>query len=84
MIRSIAFALALAAGTASAGEPLDCYNDELDSDTRYTSATPEVLRVTDADMAMLLERIRAHEINADASAEEDVFARLATEAYASD
>jgi hypothetical protein len=84
MIRSIGFALALVAGTASAGEPMDCYNDERDSDTRYSRATPEVLRVTDADMAKLLERIQAHEISAVASAEADVLARLATKTHASD
>lgn len=61
MIRSIAFALLLAAGAANAGEHEDCYNDTVDADSRYTSTAPEVLQVTDADIAKMLADIRADE-----------------------
>ena len=61
MIRSAGFALALVAGSAAAGEPMDCYNDEFDTDPRYTSVEPDVLRVTDAEIAQMLLRIREHE-----------------------
>ena len=61
MIRAIGIALALAAGAATAGEPMDCYNDESETDTRYTSVEPEVLRVTDADISVMLIRIRQSE-----------------------
>jgi hypothetical protein len=86
MIRSIAVALAFVAGAASAGEPMDCYNDEFDTDARFTSTTPDVLRVTDADMVALLERIRAHEIRAVANGEAqvDALAQLGTKNHASD
>lgn len=61
MVRPIGIALALIAGSAAAGEPMDCFNDEVDPDARYTSTTPEVLRVTDAEIAQMLLRIREHE-----------------------
>lgn len=61
MIRCIAVALLLAAGPAVAGEPMDCFNDEADAEPRYTSTQPEVLRVTDADIAAMLMRIRESE-----------------------
>ena len=35
MIRSISIALALLAGSATAGEIMDCFNDDLDADSRY-------------------------------------------------
>lgn len=73
MIRSIGtvLALALVAGTAMAGELTDCFNDETDPDTRYTSTEPEILRVTDADIEKMLERIRAHEQRLIAQSEPD-------------
>jgi len=71
MIRAISIALALVFGSATAGEPADCYNDETDSGTRYTSIEPEVLRITDADMSDMLTRIREHESRSIASAERD-------------
>ncbi len=71
MIRSIGVVLALVFGSATAGEPADCYNDETDSGTRYTSIEPEILRITDADMSDMLTRIRDHESRAIASAERD-------------
>ncbi|MDX1431828.1 MAG: hypothetical protein R3286_05205 [Gammaproteobacteria bacterium] len=65
MIRSTAcataLALAFAAGAAAAGEDMDCYNDKVDADSRYTSNTPEVLRITEADIEKMLADIRAHE-----------------------
>lgn len=61
MIRSIGITLTLVAGAAAAGEPMDCYNDEVDPGVRYTSAAPEALRVTDAEIAQMLLRIREHE-----------------------
>ncbi len=71
MIRSIGVVLALVFGSATAGEPADCYNDETDSGTRYTSIEPEILRITDADMSDMLTRIREHESRSIASAERD-------------
>ena len=71
MIRTISIALMLAAGTAAAGEPTDCYNDERDSNTRYTSIEPEVLRVTDADILAMLVRAREQENRSVVSAESD-------------
>ena len=61
MFRSAGFALVLLAGSAAAGEPLDCFNDEIDSDPRHTSTQPEALRVTDADIENMLRRIRENE-----------------------
>ena len=40
MIRLIGLILALAAGTAAAGE-MDCYNDDIDDAMRYTRAEPD-------------------------------------------
>ena len=57
----MAIALMLVTGSAAAGEPMDCFNDETDSATRYTSAEPEVLRITDADISDMLTRIRLDE-----------------------
>lgn len=71
MIRTISIALTLVAGTAAAGEPADCYNDERDTNTRYTSIEPEVLRVTDADILAMLVRAREHENRSVASDEPD-------------
>ena len=71
MIRSIGVVLALVFGSATASEPADCYNDETDSGTRYTSIEPEILRITDADMSDMLTRIREHESRSIASAERD-------------
>ncbi len=71
MIRSIGVVLALVFGSATAGEPADCYNDETDSDTRYTSIEPDVLRITDADVSDVLTRIREHESRSIVSAERD-------------
>lgn len=70
MMRSIGFALALVAGSAAAGEHMDCYNDEVDADIRYTRAEPDVLRVSDAEVAAMLARIHASE-SASAAAAED-------------
>jgi hypothetical protein len=86
MIRSIAVALAFLAGAASAGEAMDCYNDEFDADTRLTRTTPDVLRVSDADLVALRERIRAHELEAVAKgeAEADVLVQLDTKIRVSD
>jgi hypothetical protein len=61
MIRVISISLVLAAGAATAGEPMDCYNDDFDGGTRYTSTEAEVLRVTDADISAMLIRIRENE-----------------------
>ena len=69
MIRSIGIALALMAGCATAAEPMDCYNDETGSGTRYTSTEPEILRVTDADISAMLTRMREGESLSVASAE---------------
>jgi hypothetical protein len=71
VIRSIGVVLVLVFGSATAGEPADCYNDETDSGTRYTSIEPEILRITDADMSDMLTRIREHESRSIASAERD-------------
>jgi len=71
MIRTISIALTLVAGTAAAGEPTDCYNDESDTIARYTSIEPEVLRVTDADILAMLVRAREQENRFVASAESD-------------
>ncbi len=86
MIRSISIALALVFGSATAGEPADCYNDETDSGTRYTSIEPEILRITDADMSDMLARLREHESRSIASAERDpaMLARLSSETPVSD
>ena len=86
MIRSIGVVLALVFGSATAGEPADCYNDETDSGTRYTSIEPEILRITDADMSDMLTRIREHESRSIASAERDpaMLARLSSETPVSD
>ncbi len=86
MIRSIGIALALVFGSATAGEPADCYNDETDSGTRYTSIEPEVLRITDADMSDMLTRIREHESRSIASAERNptMLVRLSSETPVSD
>jgi len=69
MIRAVAMTLALAAGHASAAEPMDCYNDEAAPDLRYTSMEPEVLRVTDADISDMLTRMRESERQPVASTE---------------
>ncbi|NIM73412.1 MAG: hypothetical protein GTO67_13910 [Gammaproteobacteria bacterium] len=86
MIRSISIALALLAGPATAGEIMDCFNDELDADSRYTRTEPEVLRITDADISALLERIRSHESRAvaNAEAEPNILAGLRSQEHASD
>lgn len=76
MYRAIAFALTLIAGSATAGEPMDCYNDETDADLRYTATEPEVLRVTDADIADMLERIRESESPTVAVARRDTESHL--------
>ncbi len=60
MIRATGIALALVAGSAAAGEPMDCYNDEFDPAARYTSIQPDVLRVSDTEIAAMLVRIREH------------------------
>lgn len=61
MIRSMAIALLLVAGPAAADKPTDCFNDEADAQLRYTSVQPEVLQITDADIAAMLARIRESE-----------------------
>jgi len=71
VIRVISISLVLAAGAATAGEPMDCYNDDIDGGTRYTSTEAEVLRVTDADISAMLIRIRENENRSVASAEGD-------------
>jgi len=71
MIRTISIALTLVAGTAAAGDPTDCYNDEHDTNTHYTSIEPEVLRITDADILAMLFRAREQENGSVASAESD-------------
>lgn len=71
MIRVISISLVLAAGAATAGEPMDCYNDDIDGDTRYTSTEPRILRVTDADISAMLIRIRENENRSVASTERD-------------
>ena len=63
--------MALAATQAGAGELMDCYNDKVDADSRYTSVTPEVLQVTDADIEKMLAEIRAHEQRASMLARSD-------------
>ncbi len=86
MIRSFGIVLALIFGSATAGEPADCYNDEIDSGTRYTSTEPEVLRITDADVSDILTRIRKHESRSIASAERHpaMLVRLSSETSVSD
>jgi hypothetical protein len=86
VIRSIGIALALIAGSATAGEPMECYNDETNSGTRYTSIEPEVLRITDADMSDMLTRIREHESRSIAGAERApaMLVSLSSETPASD
>lgn len=86
MIRSIGLALALATGSAAAGELGDCFNDEIDSDIRYTSREPDALRITDADIAAMLERIRDHENRAFAHTETEstLLARTGTEKHVTD
>ena len=69
-MRSIGFALALVAGSAAAGEHMDCYNDEVDADIRYTRAEPDVLQVSDAEIAAMLARIHAKESASVAAAED--------------
>jgi hypothetical protein len=76
MIRTIGIALTLIAGSATAGEPMDCYNDESDLDIRYTSMQPDVLRVTDADISGMLARIRESESRSVAAAERDTALQL--------
>jgi hypothetical protein len=71
VIRSIGVVLALIFGSATAGEPADCYGDGTDSDTRYTSIEPEVLRVTDADVSDIHTRNGERESRSIASAERD-------------
>jgi len=61
MLRSMALSLLIAAGPVAADEPMDCYNDEADAALRYTSVQPEVLQITDADIAAMLARIRESE-----------------------
>ena len=61
MIRLIGIALTLAAGYATAAEPMDCFNDETEPGARYTSTEPEVLRVTDADISNMLMRMAESE-----------------------
>lgn len=86
MIRSAAFTLTLLAGSVVAAEPVDCFNDEIDYDPRYTSAQPEVLRVTDADIEAMLRRIREGESRAVAAGETgtDLRISLRDESAASD
>lgn len=69
VMRSIGLALALAAGSAAAGEHMDCYNDDLDADLRYTRAEPDVLRVSDAEIAAMLARMHASESTSVAAVE---------------
>ncbi len=76
MIRLMAIVVALVAGSAAADEPMDCFNDETDVDTRYTRTEPEVLRVTDADIAEMLTRVRENESRSVASGERDSALRL--------
>ena len=76
MIRSIGIALALTAGSAAAGESMDCFNDEVDAGTRYTSGEPEALRVTDADIERMLRRIRENESRAVAGRDDDPALRI--------
>ncbi len=86
MIRSIGVFLALIFGTATAGEPVDCYGDGTDRDARYASIEPEVLRITDADISDMLARLREHASRSVASAERDpaMLARLSSETPVSD
>lgn len=60
-MRAMALALILVAGPAAADEPMDCFNDDTDAQLRYTSVQPEVLQITDADIAAMLARIRESE-----------------------
>lgn len=84
MFRSAGFALTLLAGSVAAGEPADCFNDEIDYDPRYTSAQPEVLRVTDADIEAVLRRIRESERQAVAEGDTSLRISLKSDATASD
>ena len=86
MIRSMGIVLALVTGPAAAGELMDCYNDETDADARYTSVEQEVLRVTDADLAEMLTRIREGERQSVAGAKAELPLRvtLRSETAASD
>jgi hypothetical protein len=86
VIRVISISLVFAAGAATAGEPMDCYNDDMDGGTRYTSTEPEILRVTDADISAMFTRIRENENQSIASAERDpaLYISLISEAPASD
>ena len=68
---ALAVALVLAAGPVAAGEDMDCYNDKVDPENRYTSNTPDELRVTDADIEKMLADIRAHEMRASMLAQSD-------------
>ena len=70
MMRIIGLFVALAAGTAAAGE-MDCYNDDVDDSVRYTRAEPDALRVSDAEVAAMLARIRANESRTVASGDTD-------------
>ena len=76
VIRSISIALAFVAGSAAAGETMDCFNDEADADVRYTSAEPEALRITDADVEKMLRGIRENERYAVADRDEVPESRL--------
>lgn len=70
MMRIIGLLVALAAGTAAAGE-IDCYNDDIDDSIRYTRTESDVLRVSDAEIAAMLARIRASESRTVASGDTD-------------
>jgi hypothetical protein len=61
MNRSAALLLALGVSAASAGDIEDCYNSESSETMELTGAEPEILRITDADLAALLVRLREHE-----------------------
>jgi len=76
MLRSIGLTFMLFAGSAAAEQPMDCFNDEQDSTERYTSVEPEVLRITDADIANLLARLRAQESRSVADAGQDSATRM--------
>jgi hypothetical protein len=85
MMRIIGLFVALAAGTAAAGE-MDCYNDDVDDSVRYTRAEPDALRVSDAEVAAMLARIRANESRTVASgdAQPAMQARLESPTSSSD
>ena len=76
VIRSISIPLAFVAGSATAGETMDCFNDESDDGVRYTSAEPAALRVTDADIEDMLRRIREAERRAVAERDGDAALRV--------